>query len=256
MEHLFDIEIAKKYGVNAAIILRHLQFWIIKNKAHKKHFHDGRTWTYYSVKALTKIFPYLTQKQVRSSLNLLTQKGIILKGNYNQKKNDKTSWYAFLDENRFAPEGKADKSICPVGQMDMPCKANGYAPEGKALPNPSTTDELQINKPNQVLLTSQERLALDLQIAEGMKFFTNQLSKIFRLNKVEARTFAGITKYLVEECQACRLKPAVFKDAVEWARQAKRSNAQNPKGLFVAKIKQETGFKKQVSLLSQENENK
>ncbi|MBW8041715.1 MAG: hypothetical protein FVQ85_17195 [Planctomycetes bacterium] len=46
MEHSFDILTAQKYGINAAVILRHLQFWIIKNKAHGKNFHDGRTWTY------------------------------------------------------------------------------------------------------------------------------------------------------------------------------------------------------------------
>ena len=57
MEHLFDVEIAKQYGVNAAVVLRHLQFWIIKNKTHNQNFHDGRTWTYYSVSAFTKIFP-------------------------------------------------------------------------------------------------------------------------------------------------------------------------------------------------------
>ena len=39
MEHSFDIDIAKEYGIECAIILKHLYFWIEKNKACDRHFH-------------------------------------------------------------------------------------------------------------------------------------------------------------------------------------------------------------------------
>lgn len=73
MEHLFDVEIAKQYGVNAAIMIRHFQFWIIKNKANGKHLHDGRTWTYNTVQALAEIFDYWTPKQVRLFVEKIKQ---------------------------------------------------------------------------------------------------------------------------------------------------------------------------------------
>ena len=124
MEHSFDIEAAQKYGVNAAIVLRHLQYWIIKNKTHNKNFHDGRFWTYYSVSGYTKVLPYLTQKQVRRALQILIDQKVILKGDYNKFRNTKTSWYSFIDESSFAPEGKPDKSsFAPEGRP--------FAPEGK-----------------------------------------------------------------------------------------------------------------------------
>ena len=44
MTHVFDVEVAEKYGVNSAILLNALVFWVKKNKANKKHFHDGLTW--------------------------------------------------------------------------------------------------------------------------------------------------------------------------------------------------------------------
>ena len=51
MDYSFDIEVAQQYGVNEAIMIKNLQFWIMKNKANGKHFHDGHTWTYNSVAA-------------------------------------------------------------------------------------------------------------------------------------------------------------------------------------------------------------
>lgn len=116
MEHLFNVEVAKKYGVNAAILIRHFQFWIIRNKANKKHLHEGRTWTYCSVKAFTKIFPYWSTRQVRVILDNLIKEGVITKGTYSPKKYDKTTWYAFVDEEAFV---NFDKCICQIGQKDL-----------------------------------------------------------------------------------------------------------------------------------------
>jgi hypothetical protein len=113
--HQFDTDHAVKYGINAAVILHNLIFWIEKNKANKKHLYEGRTWTYNSVKAWSELFPYLTKKQVRTALDLLRDKGVIMTGNFNEKTNDNTLWYAFADEGKWlalqgkesAPEGKA-----------------------------------------------------------------------------------------------------------------------------------------------------
>ena len=41
MEHHFNIEYAKKYGILEAILIDNFQFWIAKNRANGKHFHDG-----------------------------------------------------------------------------------------------------------------------------------------------------------------------------------------------------------------------
>jgi hypothetical protein len=148
MEHSFNIEVAQEYGVNAAIVLRHLQFWIIKNKTHNKNFHDGRYWTYYSVSAFTKIFPYLTKKQVRRALQVLIDHNVILKGDYNKFKNTKTCWYAFVEESSFAPEGRPDKKpfapegrpVAPEGKPFAP-EGRPVAPEGKPLSDKDKTDK-------------------------------------------------------------------------------------------------------------------
>ena len=35
----FDIDIAKQYGVDEAILLNNLAFWILKNQACEKHYY-------------------------------------------------------------------------------------------------------------------------------------------------------------------------------------------------------------------------
>lgn len=97
MKHIFDVEIARKYGVNCAVIMENMFFWIEKNRANATNFYDGKYWTFNSKKALTELFPYLTQNQIEYSINKLEDEGILVKGNYNKSPFDKTTWYAFTD---------------------------------------------------------------------------------------------------------------------------------------------------------------
>jgi len=243
MEHLFNIEHAKKWGVNAAIVLRHLQFWILKNKANKKHDYEGRTWSYNSVTAMVKIWPYWSQRQVWRIFDKLIAEGIIIKGNFNRAGYDRTLWYAFADEEAFLPS----ETILPNGKMDFTKPADPFYQTAKPIPNPipiKDTDNLST-----VVKNSEEMLALDLQIVREREFFTQQIGQIFHPTKREATTFALITRHLVRLAQQDEKNIGLFKDAVEWARQAKASTVKNPKGLFVAKIKKETGFRPQKKLL-------
>jgi hypothetical protein len=123
MVHYFDVEVAKKYGVNAAIILSNIAFWVVKNEANGEHFHDGYYWTYNSVSAYSEMFPYLTEKQIRTALETLRAENIIIAGNYNSDKRDRTLWYALTEKGRC---------ICRIGNSDLPQGADTFAPEGKS----------------------------------------------------------------------------------------------------------------------------
>ena len=97
MEHSFNIELASKYGVEEAVVIQNLFFWINKNVANDKNFYDGRYWTYNSAKAFAKLFPYLNESKLFRILKSLQDNDIIIKGNYNKEKFDRTGWYAFTD---------------------------------------------------------------------------------------------------------------------------------------------------------------
>lgn len=98
MEHSFDIEIAQEYGMECAIILKHLYYWIKKNIACDKNFHDGMYWTYGSVKSFCELFPYMGDKKIRNAINKLESSGLIIIGNYNDLPFDRTKWYALTEK--------------------------------------------------------------------------------------------------------------------------------------------------------------
>ena len=123
MTYQFDTDIAALYGVDESIMIANLQFWIRKNEANGKHFHDGRFWTYNSVDAFTKLFPFWTARQIRRILKSLEEKGVIVTGNYNTSAYDRTTWYAFGD------------SFLLKGQKHFTERANGEAETGKCIIN-------------------------------------------------------------------------------------------------------------------------
>jgi len=139
-------------------------------------------------------------------------------------------------------------SCAEKAQLVSTKRPNWIGRKGTTITKTNPIDSTETTKP--IEISAQERLDLDLRIAEEKKFFIEQITSILHPNSREARTFARIVKYLVEECQACWLPISIFKDAVEWARQAKASSAVNKKGLFVAKVKQETGFRAQGKILN------
>ena len=126
MQHHFDVDLASRYGMVEAILINHFEYWIELNRTNDRNFYDGRYWTFNSMKAMTEIFPYLTEKKIRNALKNLQDEGLILTGNYNRSAYDRTLWYAFSD---FA------ESILPKGQMDFPEKANGNIQKGEPIPN-------------------------------------------------------------------------------------------------------------------------
>lgn len=94
MEHHFNTEIAKEYGIEESILLHHFYYWIAKNAANDKHFHDGLYWTYNSKKAYADFFVYMNETKIFRVIKHLEEKEIVVKGNYNTNKWDKTKWYA------------------------------------------------------------------------------------------------------------------------------------------------------------------
>ena len=101
MNHQFDVEHAKKYGVDAAIIINNIAFWVGKNKANGKHCHEGRTWTYNSARAFGLLFPYWSEQKIKRILLDLEKEGVLVAGNFNESAYDRTKWYAFKNEQAF-----------------------------------------------------------------------------------------------------------------------------------------------------------
>jgi hypothetical protein len=104
MNHTFNCQVAAQYGMLEAVIIWNFQHWIRLNRDNKRNFHDGRTWSYNSVQALSKQYFYVSADKVRRALDKLVEKGVLVKGNYSERPADRTTWYAFADEDSWVPE--------------------------------------------------------------------------------------------------------------------------------------------------------
>lgn len=138
MNHSFDINIAKEYGIQPAIILNHLYFWITKNKANNTNFYNENYWTYNSKKAFSELFPYMTERQIDYALRKLIDCGLVITGNYNKSSYDRTLWYAIT---------KKGYSIIQNCEMETTKLSNGNNENVEPIPD-INTDSKPINKPN------------------------------------------------------------------------------------------------------------
>ena len=81
-------------------LFQYISYWVLKNQEEGINFHDGRYWTYFTVKELasTPDFQHLSEWQVRRGLGALIELKAIEKGNYNKNAYDHTSWYTVKRE--------------------------------------------------------------------------------------------------------------------------------------------------------------
>ena len=136
---MFDVEIAQEVGIMAAVLFQNIAFWCMHSRANGNNFHDGRYWTYNTNRAFCELFPYMTSKIIRTSLQKLIDADMIVTGNYNERPYDRTIWYALSEKG---------KCIFLRGQKDLPYRANGIAPEGEPIPDINTDIRADINTDN------------------------------------------------------------------------------------------------------------
>lgn len=139
MTHQFDIELAKEFGIEEAILIDKFVGWIQYNRANNKHFHDGRTWTYNSAKSFADIFPYMTESKIKRVISALVDAGIIMKGNYNENQYDRTNWYAFTDA------GNTIVQKCYFHRSEM---TNGTVRNERPIPNNQPNNQPYIFTPS------------------------------------------------------------------------------------------------------------
>lgn len=185
MEYSFDIEIAKKYGINEAIMIKNFQYWIRKNKSNNLNYNDGRTWTYNSVDAFTLLFPFWSYNQTKRILSSLIQQEVLVTGNYNKAKYDRTKWYAFVDEQTFV-----DSAQCNVTKAKKQSVKRNNAKDDIAQPIPNINTDSKHNS----LYTNM------IAIYDG--FCLNEFDAPSNINGQEGKAMKQIIKYLKSVCKA------------------------------------------------------
>ncbi|HDR3202084.1 TPA: replication protein [Staphylococcus aureus] len=82
--------LAELIGLNEAIVLQQIHYWLNNSK----HKYDGKTWIFNSYPEWQKQFPFWSLITIKRTIYSLEKQNLLLIGNYNKAKFDKTKWYS------------------------------------------------------------------------------------------------------------------------------------------------------------------
>ena len=202
--HIFVIDEAIKYGIEKAIILYNLRYWLEHNKANGKHIHEydgdderykGRTfvWTYNSSTAFEKLFPYMKARSIRRWLNELEQDGVIVSSSsYNQHQYDKTKWYSIVDEFEIKDDKPSGQNGQSIGQNDRSIGQND-----RTIPNINTNINKNIDqsKIDQLFDEFWQKYPRKVSKKKSKEIFTRLFKKTKNPDKLFKEIISGLERY-------------------------------------------------------------
>lgn len=199
MVYSFDSRIAEIYGVDEAVFLHNLYWWIAKNEANGRHHRDGRTWTYNSTKAFVKLFPFWNESQIRRIIDKLHKNGAIHIGVFNEKGFDRTRWYS-LDET-VTRVYENDTCIWQKQQMEVTETANGCDENSTPIP-----DSKPDSKPD--IYEAAPPITRESLISRyGDELVSAYLAKAKRYHKAGDEAIATIAQWLAVDQAEGKIRP-------------------------------------------------
>src|SRR5699024_5231055 len=121
--------------LDEAVILQQIHYWLEK----RLNIKDGYSWVYNSMVEWNKQFPWLSLKTLKRKFKSLEDKGLLITGNYNKAKFDRTKWYR-IDYDAFSNLGNA------LGQNDPTNVSNCPNAKGQN----DTTNTIDYTKNNNI----------------------------------------------------------------------------------------------------------
>lgn len=113
-------ELAQAIGLNEAIVLQQVHYWCLHSEKTGNNFRDGYYWVYNSYREWQQQFPWWSERTIKSIFSRLEHNGLLISGNYNKLRMDRTKWYR-IDHDILStivsnmPLGKN----CPMDNADI-----------------------------------------------------------------------------------------------------------------------------------------
>lgn len=257
---------ARVLGLNESIVLQQVHYWLEINRKAKINFYDNRTWTYNSIANWQKEnFDFWSVDTVKRTFAKLVKRKILLTGNYNEYKYDKTIWYTIdyekLDDLLNEYNTKIQENIeiatlvqnAPMSDCNIGAKCtngvgqNAPIDEGKMhQPIPETITE---NNTEISFTTQSENKFLVVEKSEIVKLIEekthllldskNKQNKVFQWNK--DRLLKSIEIFKEKEGEYFSLLEKIYKDDKNFVPKPDGSSAieneNNDIGVFVPSFK-------------------
>jgi hypothetical protein len=85
--------LAKAIGLNEAIVLQQIKFWLCVNESKRENFRENRYWTYNTHQQWLEEFSWMKLTTLKSTLKNLKSQGLIITKAFEAKSHNQTLWY-------------------------------------------------------------------------------------------------------------------------------------------------------------------
>ena len=109
--------LATLIGLNEAIILQQVHYWLKHKKKINQDYIDGHYWVYNTYEQWQEQFPFWSIMTIRRTMTKLENKGLLIAGNYNRAGFDKTKWYT-IDYNILNKLNSTSVQIAQTNTID------------------------------------------------------------------------------------------------------------------------------------------
>lgn len=212
------VDLAAQYGLDVAVFIQNIYYWVRKNEANQEHFYDGRYWAHSSYRGLEKWFePLWSMQQIKRIVSKCRDQGLILVGDYNPDGFTHTNWYSVTDAvleiygdfpapERVVRNRTIDSSILMQNRSEIEPANN--------------VNKININKPpiipHEVLERVKEYAGEDQELLDGIMALLENRKKL-RKPVDTMKKIDGILNRLSEYSGGNRrMKLAMLDKAVEW----------------------------------------
>ena len=198
---VLDKNMATIIGVNEAIILQQVHYWLEINKKVGKNFHEGRYWTYNTYDEWHEQFPFWSKETIKRAFKRLRSMKIIIVDRFNIHHMDRTLWYT-IDYDRLKsimkvsdrPDSNSQKDIIDGTQNESMDSSHSDSMDKVMLPPaiPENTTEISTEIISQSIIgdchpiscSSQEKSCEDTSYAQNQ---TDRLIEKPADTKLDAR---------------------------------------------------------------------
>ena len=90
----FSTDDAVDHGVDAAILLHNVRYWLDYARAHDEMKQDGYYWMFMTASKMQIIMPFWSENKIQKMLKRLVEKGTLITGEYNKSSWNRTKWYS------------------------------------------------------------------------------------------------------------------------------------------------------------------
>ena len=147
--HSFNVNVAKKVGVNKAILLQYIEFWVDKNKANKVLIYEGKAWVYHTASGFEEIFSYMKANTIAKYLVELEKERYLHSSQNIEKgknRNNRVKYYTLGDAYFSITEQEAKNQNEPAKNQNECAKNQNECAKNQNVYNDISLENNNISK--------------------------------------------------------------------------------------------------------------